>query len=106
MRWLYVVIAGLFEIGWIFSLKFSDGFSRLFPMVFYAICGLGAAFCLSQALKTLPVGTTYAVWVGIAAAGSNILSMVFLDEPYRFSRVGYIALIVIGVVGLKISSPQ
>ena len=106
MRWLFVVIAGLFEIGWIFSLKFSDGFSRLFPMIFYGICGLGAAFFLSQALKTLPVGTTYAVWVGIAAAGSNILSMVFLNEPYKLSRVSFIALIGIGVVGLKMSSPQ
>jgi len=106
MNWIYVLIAGLFEIGWIYSLKSSEGFSRFSPLMFYAVCGLGAAFFLSQALRSLPVGSTYAVWVGIAIAGSNLAGMVFFGEPYKFSRISFILLIIVGIIGLKLSSTQ
>lgn len=104
MHWIYILIAGIFEIGWVFSLKSTQGFTRFLPMISYAFCGLGAAFFLSQAMKSLPMGTSYAVWVGIATVGSNILGMVVLGEPYTIPRLTFISLITIGVIGLKLSS--
>ncbi len=104
MPWIYIIIAGVFEIGWIYSLKMTEGFTRLFPLVFYAICGLGAAFFLSQALKSLPTGIAYAVWVGIAISGCNLFGMIFLKEPYKLSQIICIILIVTGVIGLKTTS--
>jgi quaternary ammonium compound-resistance protein SugE len=106
LHWLYILIAGIFEIGWVFSLKSTQGFTRFLPMISYALCGLGAAFFLSQAMKSLPMGTSYAVWVGIAIVGSNILGMAILGEPYTLARITFILLITIGVIGLKLSSAQ
>ncbi|MBF0559403.1 MAG: multidrug efflux SMR transporter [Nitrospirae bacterium] len=104
MHWIFILIAGVFEIGWVFSLKSTQGFTKFLPMISYAICGLGAAFFLSQAMKSLPMGTSYAVWVGIAIVGSNILGMVILGEPSTLPRITFILLITIGVIGLKLSS--
>lgn len=101
MPWIFILIAGLFEIGWIYSLKATEGFTRFIPIIFYACCGLGAAFFLSQAIKHISTGTAYAVWVGIAIAGTNIVGMSFLGEPLRIAKVIFISMIVIGVVGLK-----
>jgi len=107
MAWVYILMAGGFEIGWIYSLKAMEGFTRLFPFIFsYALCGLGAAYFLSSALKYLPTGSTYAVWVGIAVAGSNLIGMFFLGEPYRLSRIAFVCMIVIGVIGLKLTSGE
>ncbi len=104
LNWIYILIAGIFEIGWVFSLKSTHGFTRFLPMISYAICGFCAAFFLSQAMKSLPMGTSYAVWVGIATVGSNILGMALLGEPSTVPRITFILFITIGVIGLKISS--
>ena len=104
MNWVYLFVAGLFEIGWIISLKYTSGFTRLLPMFSYAASGFGAAYFLSLALKSMPLGLTYAIWVGIGIAGSNILSMVLFREPYQFVRILFILMILCGVVGLKFSS--
>jgi len=104
INWIYILIAGIFEIGWIFSLKSTHGFTRFLPMISYALCGFGAAFFLSQAMKSLPMGTSYAVWVGIATVGSNILGMALLGEPSTLPRITFILFITIGVIGLKLVS--
>jgi len=104
MDWFYLFLAGLLEIGWVVSLKYTSGFTRLLPMVFYASFGLGAAYFLSFALKSMPLGLTYAIWVGIGIAGSNILSIVLFREPYQFVRIFFILMILCGILGLKLSS--
>jgi quaternary ammonium compound-resistance protein SugE len=104
MNWFYLLLAGLFEIGWIISLKYTSGFTRLLPMLSYAVTGLGAAYFLSLALRSMPLGLTYAIWVGIGIAGSNILSVVLFKEPYQFMRIFFILMILCGVVGLKFYS--
>ncbi|MCX8026347.1 MAG: multidrug efflux SMR transporter [Thermodesulfovibrionales bacterium] len=102
MSWVFILIAALFEIGWIYSLKATAGFTKIIPLLFYACCGLGAAFFLSQGLKHISTGTAYAVWVGIAVAGTNIISMLFLEEPVRVLKLLFVMLIIIGVAGLKV----
>jgi quaternary ammonium compound-resistance protein SugE len=105
MAWLFILVAGLFEIGWIYSLKGMDGFTRLFPfIIFYFVCGFGAAYFLSLALKNLSTGSTYAVWVGIAVAGTNLIGMCFLGEPYKLSRLAFVCLIMVGIIGLKLTA--
>jgi len=106
MHWVYLIISGILEIGWIYSLKFTEGFTRLLPMVSYALFGEGAAFFLSLSLKSLPVGITYSIWTGIAIAGSNIVGVIIFGEPYRALQFFYIFLILCGVAGLHISSMQ
>ena len=104
MAWIYLVIAGLLEIGWAIGLKSTAGFSKLWPSV-ATICAMIASFgLLAAALKTIPVGTGYAVWTGIGAAGTAILGMVFLGESREVLRIVCILLIVAGVVGLKFAS--
>jgi quaternary ammonium compound-resistance protein SugE len=106
MAWIYLLIAGLFEIGWAISLKYAQGFTRLGPSV--ATIGLmifSFAF-LSRALRTLPVGTAYTIWTGIGAVGTVVLGMVLFQEPIEVRRLTCIGLIVIGVVGLKLVSPH
>jgi quaternary ammonium compound-resistance protein SugE len=104
MAWFYLLAAAVFEIGWIYSLKFTEGFTRFWPMLSYGFFGLGAVIFLSLALKYMPVGITYAVWVGIAAVGSNIVGILFFGEPYRLAKILFIVMIIGGVVGLKFSS--
>lgn len=102
MPWLFILIAGIFEIGWIYSLKATAGFTKIIPLFFYACCGLGAAFFLSQGLKYINTGTAYAVWVGIAVAGTNIVSIILFNEPVRLMKILFVVLIIIGVAGLKV----
>jgi len=104
MNWFYLLLAGLFEIGWVISLKYTSGFTRVLPLLSYAFNGLGAAYFLSLALKSMPLGLTYAIWVGIGIAGSNILSIFLFKEPYQVVRILFILMILCGVVGLKFSS--
>lgn len=104
MNWFVLVVAGLFEIGWAIGLKYTQGFTRLWPTV-----GTIAAIVLSMgllgvAMKSLPVGTAYAIWVGIGTVGTAILGMVLFGEPANLLRIGSLTLIVIGVVGLKLAS--
>jgi len=103
MAWFYLIAASLFEIGWVYSLKFTEGFTRFIPTVSYGFFGLGAVFFLSLTLKYMPVGITYAVWVGIAATGSNLVGILFFGEPYRIGKLLFLLMIIGGVVGLKFS---
>ena len=105
MAWTYLFIAGLLEIGWAIGLKYTDGFSRLWPSVATVACMIASFGFLAVALKTIPVGTGYAVWTGIGAAGTAILGMIVLGESKDLARVACIGLIVAGVVGLKWVSP-
>jgi len=104
MAWLYLLIAGLFEVAWAIGLKYTDGFTRLMPSI-WTIVSMAVSFLfLSLALKTLPVGTAYAVWTGIGAVGVAILGIVLLAEPANELRLGCIGMIVGGIVGLKLVS--
>ncbi len=105
MPWIILVLAGLFEIGWAIGLKYTEGFSKLGPSL-----GTVAAMAISLgllgiAMKSLPVGTAYAVWVGVGAVGTVILGIVLFDEPLNALRIGSVALIVAGLVGLKLATP-
>ena len=101
MAWVLVVLAGLFEIGMAVFLKQSEGFSRLSASLGFGVCAVLSFGLLATALRTLPVGTAYAVWTGIGAAGTAILGMALLGESTNLVRVGSIALIVLGVIGLR-----
>jgi quaternary ammonium compound-resistance protein SugE len=99
--WLMLVIAGLLECGWAIGLKYTEGFTRLVPSVLTAIAVAGSFWLLSSAIKELPVGTAYAVWVGIGAVGTAILAVILFDEPVNITRVAGIGLIVAGIAALK-----
>lgn len=106
MAWVLLVIAGLFEVGWAVGLKYTDGFTRLWPSVLTVLAMAVSLGLLGQALKTIPVGTGYAVWTGIGAAGTAILGIVLLGESAAWPRLACVALIVAGVVGLKLVTPD
>lgn len=104
MAWLYLVIAGVFEVVWAISLKFSNGFTRLVPSS-VTIAGMIVSFYfLAVATKTLPIGTAYAAWTGIGAVGAIIIGTLFLDEPISLTRILFMILILIGILGLKFTS--
>jgi quaternary ammonium compound-resistance protein SugE len=105
MAWLILVLAGLFEVGWAIGLKYTDGFTRFWPTVWTAAAMVASLVLLGVAMKSLPVGTAYAVWVGVGAVGTVILGIVLLDEPMTVARIASIALIVSGIVGLKLATP-
>ena len=104
MAWAYLTVAGLFEIGWAIGLKYSDGFSKLAPSLLTAISMAISLWLLSIAMKTIPVGTAYAVWTGIGAVGVAILGMVLFGESRETLRVICLFLIVTGIIGLKVVS--
>jgi quaternary ammonium compound-resistance protein SugE len=106
MAWTYLLIAGLLEIGWAIGLKYTDGFSRLWPSVGTIACMIASFGFLAVALKTIPVGTGYAVWTGIGAAGTAILGMLVLGESKDVARLACLGLIIAGVIGLKWVSPS
>ncbi|HAV08372.1 MAG TPA: QacE family quaternary ammonium compound efflux SMR transporter [Rhodobacteraceae bacterium] len=99
--WALVVVAGLMETGWALGLKYSEGFTRFWPSVVTILGALASFWLLSAAMKDLPVGTAYAVWVGIGAVGTAIAAVVFLGEPVSLLRVAGILLIVAGIAALK-----
>jgi quaternary ammonium compound-resistance protein SugE len=105
VAWLILVVAGLCEIGWAVGLKYTDGFTRLVPTVLTAGAMVVSLVLLGVALKTLPVGTGYAVWTGIGAVGTAILGIVLLGESMEPARLVSIGLIVAGIVGLKLATP-
>jgi quaternary ammonium compound-resistance protein SugE len=104
MAWLLIVIAGVFEMAWAVGLKYSDGFSRLVPSILTVAAMAASIVCLGIAVKSLPVGTAYAVWTGIGAAGTAVLGMYLFEEPATLLRLGSIALVIAGIVGLKLAS--
>ena len=104
MNWLLLFIAGLFEIGWAIGLKYTDGFTRLWPSVATLVAMMISLGLLGIALKTLPVGTAYAVWVGVGAAGTAIVATLLLGESMSAGKLASLALVVAGIAGLKLSS--
>ena len=102
MAWLWLVLAGILEVGWAVGLKFTDGFTRLWPSVGTGLAMFASFGLLSLALKTLPMGTAYAVWTGIGAAGTALVGMLLFGEPRDWARISCLGLIVAGVVGLKL----
>jgi quaternary ammonium compound-resistance protein SugE len=106
MHWLYLFLAGVLEIVWAVGLKYTEGFTKLVPTVITIAAMIASVALLGLALKTIPVGTGYAVWTGIGAAGTAILGIVLFAEPATAARIGSIALIVAGIVGLKLATPN
>jgi len=106
MAWLYLLVAGLFEIGWAVGLKYTEGFTRLWPSVWTVVALALSMALLALAVKELPIGTAYAVWTGIGAVGTALLGIVLFGEPRDLPRLLCIALIVAGILGLKLVSPR
>jgi quaternary ammonium compound-resistance protein SugE len=104
MAWFLLVLAGLFEIGWAIGLKYTEGFTRLWPTVGTVAAMVISLGLLGVAMKSLPVGTSYAVWVGVGAVGTAILGIVLLGESANMGRLISLGLIVAGIIGLKLST--
>ncbi len=104
MSWIYLIIAGCLECGWALSLKYTEGFTRPIPSLMTAAIMIASFWLLSLAMKTIPVGTAYAVWTGIGAVGVAIFGMIFFDEPRDIARILCLLLIISGVIGLKVFS--
>lgn len=105
MGWLYLLLAGAFELGFTTSLKMSDAFTRLWPSVFVLIFGSISLWLLSRSLHTIPLGTAYAVWTGIGAFGTVIIGMTFFGEPVTAPRIFFLSLLIISIIGLKQITP-
>ncbi|HZF85810.1 MAG TPA: quaternary ammonium compound efflux SMR transporter SugE [Burkholderiaceae bacterium] len=104
MAWTVLFIAGLLETGWAIGLKYTEGFTRLWPSVGTVLAMVLSVVLLGWAMKSLPVGTAYAVWTGIGAVGTVVLGIVLFHEPATAARLGCVALIVAGILGLKLTS--
>ena len=104
MAWTWLTLAGLLEVVWAVGLKYTEGVTRLWPSLVTGTAMLASVYFLALAVRTIPIGTGYAVWTGIGAVGVAILGMILFGEPRDLVRLGSIALIVLGIAGLKISS--
>lgn len=104
MNWIFLALAGLLEVGWAVGLKYTEGFTRPLPSVLTVIAMAGSFWLLSLAMRDIPLGTAYGVWVGIGAVGAAIAGMVLFKEPASTLRIVSILLVVAGIVGLKLSS--
>jgi quaternary ammonium compound-resistance protein SugE len=105
MAWVWLTVAGLLEIVWAIGMKYTDGFTRLWPSVATGVAMLASLYFLALAVRSLPIGTAYAVWTGIGAVGVAILGMILFDEPRDLLRIASILLVVAGIAGLKLVSP-
>lgn len=104
MAWLFLIFAGIFETAWAIGLKYTEGFTKLYPSLWTGISMLLSLYFLSLSLKTIPIGTAYAVWTGIGALGAFILGIVLFKEPMEFWRIFFISLLIISLLGLKTTS--
>lgn len=104
MAWIFLIIAGIFEIIWAILLKFSDGFSKLNYSIYTVIGMVFSFYFLAQATKTLPIGTAYAIWTGIGAIGATIAGILIFKESMTVARGAFVILLLIGIVGLKVTS--
>jgi quaternary ammonium compound-resistance protein SugE len=104
MNWIILIVAGLFEVGWAIGLKYTEGFTRLWPTVWTIVAMIISLGLLGIALKALPVGTAYSIWVGVGAVGTVILGIVLLGEAASVTRMISVALIIAGIIGLKLST--
>lgn len=105
MSWMILVLAGLFEVGWAVGLKYTEGFTRLWPTLGTVAAMAISLWLLGVAMKSLPLGTAYAVWVGVGAVGTAILGIVLLGEPANPGRLISLGLILAGIIGLKLATP-
>jgi quaternary ammonium compound-resistance protein SugE len=105
MAWVFLGIAGVCEVGFATALKYADGFTKLIPSAVFLVLYLASAWFLAQAVKTLPIGTAYAVWTGIGAVGTALVGIALFSEPATVLRLAFLGLIVVGIVGLKAVSP-
>lgn len=104
MAWFLLILAGLFEVGWAIGLKYTEGFTRFWPSVWTAVAMFISVVLLGIAMKTLPVGTAYSIWVGVGAVGTVILGIILFGEPTNITRLVSVALIVAGIIGLKLAT--
>jgi quaternary ammonium compound-resistance protein SugE len=104
MAWVYLVIAGLLETGWAIGLKYTDGFRRPVPSILTIIAIAASMILLSIAARTIPIGTAYSIWVGIGAVGAAILGIILFDEPRDFFRMMFVALLIVSLIGLKLTT--
>lgn len=104
MGWIFLVLAGLLEVVWAIGLKYTDGFTKLWPSVFTVVTMGGSFYLLSLATRTLPLGTAYGVWVGIGAVGAALAGILLFKEPMTTLRILSIALVIAGIIGLKVTS--
>lgn len=104
MNWIYLLIAGILEVGWAVGLKYTDGWTKLYPSILTVIGMIASFYFLSLALKSLPIGTAYAIWTGIGTVGAAVLGMILFDEPRDVIRILCIMLIIAAIAGLKITS--
>ena len=104
MAWVYLVLAGLLEVGWAIGLKYTEGFTRPLPSLLTAVSIAGSMYLLAVAARTLPIGTAYAIWVGIGAVGTAVLGMVLFGEPRTVGRLLFLSLLVVSLVGLKLTA--
>ena len=105
MAWVLLLVAGLFEVGWAIGLKYTEGFTRVWPSVFTLAAMTASVVLLGMAMKSLPVGTSYAIWVGVGAVGTAILGIILFGESANAGRLVSLGLIVAGIVGLKLTTP-
>jgi quaternary ammonium compound-resistance protein SugE len=105
MAWVLLLVAGLFEVGWAIGLKYTEGFTKVWPSVFTLAAMTASVVLLGMAMKSLPVGTAYAVWVGVGAVGTALLGIILFGESANTGRLISLALIVAGIVGLKLTTP-
>lgn len=104
LSWIALIVAGLLEVCWAVGLKYTDGFRRPVPSILVIAAIAASMFLLSWAARTLPIGTAYAVWVGIGALGAAILGVILFGEPLTAARIGFLAMLLIAIVGLKATS--
>ncbi|MEQ1790231.1 MAG: quaternary ammonium compound efflux SMR transporter SugE [Rickettsiales bacterium] len=104
MTWIYLILAGLLEVCWAIGLKYTEGFTRFWPSVFTLITLAASMYLLSKAAQVLPIGTAYAVWVGIGALGAGILGIILFQESASIARITFMILLLISILGLKFTS--
>ncbi len=104
ISWIYLILAGLFEVCWAIGLKYTDGFTRLWPSLFTLATLAASMLLLAKAAQTLPIGTAYAVWVGIGAFGAAVLGIILFQESFSAMRVLFLGLLLVSIIGLKITS--
>ncbi len=102
--WIYLIIAGLLEICWAIGLKYTEGFTRLWPSVFTLVTLAASMFLLAKAAQTLPIGTAYAIWVGIGAFGAAVLGVALFGESASIMRLVFLGLLIVAIIGLKVTS--
>jgi quaternary ammonium compound-resistance protein SugE len=102
--WVYLILAGLFEIGFATSLGLSKGFTKIYPVISFVICAVLSFWLLTKAMESIPIGTAYAVWTGIGAVGTVLVGMIFLKESTDFWRIFFIVTLIGSIIGLKLST--